>query len=204
MEIHSWCGWRWEFTPTLCRPRVFTRRQRVLVRGLTIRCNVNKITRSGGSVKFKINNVPVMKQWDYEPTGHWPKIIAIHATKSWQPRVKTQHLNQSQGWFYVCARTMRDVLQSNAISHWLGADLESALSRERWSLSSTLNTFQPRQDGRQFADNYFIFCYEKGCIFIEISLKFNPKSPINNKPTLVQIMTWRRSGDKSLSEPMVA
>ena len=99
---------------------------------------------------------------------------------------------------------MRDVLQSNAVSHWLGADLESALSRERWSLSSTLNTFRPRQDGRQFADNNFnfIFCYEKVCIFIEISLKFNPKSPI--KPTLVQIMTWRRSGDKSLSEPMVA
>ena len=30
------------------------------------------------------------------------------------------------------------------------------------------------------------------------------KSPINNKPVLVQIMAWRRSGDKPLSEPMMA
>ena len=38
---------------------------------------------------------------------------------------------------------------------------------------------------------------------IKISLKFVPKGPINNIPTLVQIMTWRRPGDKPLSEPMM-
>ena len=36
-----------------------------------------------------------------------------------------------------------------------------------------------------------------------ISLKFVPKGPINNNPALVQIMAWRRSGDKPLSEPMM-
>ena len=30
-----------------------------------------------------------------------------------------------------------------------------------------------------------------------------PKSPINNIPTLIQIMAWRQSGDKPLSEPML-
>ena len=30
-----------------------------------------------------------------------------------------------------------------------------------------------------------------------------PKSPINNIPALVQIMAWRRLGDKPLSEPMM-
>ena len=40
-------------------------------------------------------------------------------------------------------------------------------------------------------------------ISIKISLKFVPKGPINNIPALVQIMTWRRSGDKPLSEPMI-
>ena len=35
------------------------------------------------------------------------------------------------------------------------------------------------------------------------SLKFVPKGPINNYPSLVQIMAWRRSGDKPLSEPMM-
>ena len=36
---------------------------------------------------------------------------------------------------------------------------------------------------------------------IKISLKFVPRGPINNIPALVQIMAWRQSGDKPLSEP---
>ena len=37
-----------------------------------------------------------------------------------------------------------------------------------------------------------------------ISLKYVRKGPIYNNPALVQIMVWRRIGDKSLSEPMMA
>ena len=40
-------------------------------------------------------------------------------------------------------------------------------------------------------------------ISIEYSLKFVAKGPINNIPALVQIMPWRRPGDKSLSETML-
>ena len=36
-----------------------------------------------------------------------------------------------------------------------------------------------------------------------MSLKFVPKVRINNIPSLVQIMAWRRPGDKPLSEPMM-
>ena len=36
---------------------------------------------------------------------------------------------------------------------------------------------------------------------IRITLKFVPKGPIDNNPALVQIMAWRRPGDKPLSEP---
>ena len=39
------------------------------------------------------------------------------------------------------------------------------------------------------------------CISINISLKFIPKGPIDNKPLLVQIMAWCRKGDKPSSEP---
>ena len=39
---------------------------------------------------------------------------------------------------------------------------------------------------------------------MKIALKFISQGPINNIPALVQIMAWRRSGDKPLSEPMVA
>ena len=36
-----------------------------------------------------------------------------------------------------------------------------------------------------------------------MSLKYVPRGPTNNFPALVQIMTWRRPGDKPLSEPMM-
>ena len=67
------------------------------------------------------------------------------------------------------------------------------------------NTLRPRQDGRHFADDIFkcIFLNENVWIPIKISLKFVPKGPINNIPAMVQIMAWRRPGDKPLSEPMV-
>ena len=35
------------------------------------------------------------------------------------------------------------------------------------------------------------------------SLKPVPKGPINNVPALVQILAWRRTGDKPLFEPMM-
>ena len=66
-----------------------------------------------------------------------------------------------------------------------------------------INTLRPRRNGQYFRDNIFerIFFNENVCISIEISLKFVAKGPINNIPSLVQIMDWRRPGDKSLSEP---
>ena len=48
------------------------------------------------------------------------------------------------------------------------------------------------------------FSWMKMCEFrLRISLKFVPKVPINNIQSLVQIMAWRRPGDKPLSEGMV-
>ena len=38
---------------------------------------------------------------------------------------------------------------------------------------------------------------------IRISMKFVPTGPVNDIPALVQIVAWRRSGDKPLSEPMM-
>ena len=49
----------------------------------------------------------------------------------------------------------------------------------------------------------WIFLNENIGISIKISLKFVPKVPISNIPALVQIMAWRRPGDKPLSEPMM-
>ena len=68
-----------------------------------------------------------------------------------------------------------------------------------------VNTLRPRQNGRLFPDDVFkcIFLNGNVWISIKISLKFVPKCPINNIPALVQIMAWRRPGDKPLSEPMM-
>ena len=48
-----------------------------------------------------------------------------------------------------------------------------------------------------------ISLHEKFCILIQISLKFVCKGPIDNKWALVQVMAWRWTGDKPLSEPML-
>ena len=64
-----------------------------------------------------------------------------------------------------------------------------------------VHTLRRRQHGRHFADDTFkhIFLNENVRILIRISLKFVPKGPINNIQSLVQIMAWRRPGDKPLS-----
>ena len=58
---------------------------------------------------------------------------------------------------------------------------------------------------RHFSDGIFkhIFLNENVRISIKIPLKFVPKGPINNIPPLVQIMAWRRLGDRPLSETMI-
>ena len=68
-----------------------------------------------------------------------------------------------------------------------------------------INSLKPRQDGRHFPDDIFkcILLNENVSIAIKMSLKFVPEGPINNIPALVQIMAWRRPGDKPLSEPMM-
>ena len=55
------------------------------------------------------------------------------------------------------------------------------------------------------ADDIFksIFLNENIWISIKISLKFVPKGPINNIPALAEIIAWRRTSDKPLSEPMM-
>ena len=68
----------------------------------------------------------------------------------------------------------------------------------------SFNTLRPRQNGRHFPDDISkcIFLNENVLISMKISLKFVPKGQINNIPALVQIIAWRRPGDKPLSNPV--
>ena len=67
------------------------------------------------------------------------------------------------------------------------------------------NSSPPAQNGHLFTYYIFrcIFMNEKFYILITISLKFVPKGSIHKNPALIQIMAWRRIGDKPLSEPML-
>ena len=67
-----------------------------------------------------------------------------------------------------------------------------------------VNTLRPRKNDHHFQDIFkCIFLNENIWISIKISLKFVPNDLIKNIPALLQMMAWRRSGDKPLSERMV-
>ena len=49
----------------------------------------------------------------------------------------------------------------------------------------------------------YIFLNENDRILIQISLKYVPRSSIDNKSALVQVMVWCRTGNKPFPEPMM-
>ena len=69
----------------------------------------------------------------------------------------------------------------------------------------SFNTLRLRLNGRYDPDDMLKCIFLNGTISISIksSLKYVPKGTINNIPVLVQIMTFRRSGYKPLSELMM-
>ena len=72
-------------------------------------------------------------------------------------------------------------------------------------VTTRFNTLRPRQNDRHFADDSFkcIFLEENFRIVIKNSLKYVPLGLIENKTALVQIVAWRRIGDKPLSEAIL-
>ena len=64
-----------------------------------------------------------------------------------------------------------------------------------------INTLRPRQDGRHFPDDILnsFSCMKIVVFWLKFHWNLFPKvggGPINNKSSLVQIKTWRRSDDK--------
>ena len=115
--------------------------------------------------------------------------------------IRDCHITSIMG--ITCRRLMScrgHVLDVNVTHNWFQQ------SHLRGTLPQLFNTLRPRQKGRHFADDIVkcIFLNENVWISINISLRFVPRGPIDNIPALVQIMAWRRPGDKPLSEPMMA
>ena len=72
-------------------------------------------------------------------------------------------------------------------------------------LYDLMNSSPTGQNGRHFANDIFkwIFFNENCGISIKNLLKYVHKVPIDNNLALDQIMAWRQTGDKPLSEPML-
>ena len=67
------------------------------------------------------------------------------------------------------------------------------------------STHWGRDEGPPFRRRHFRTHFLNDNIWIsnKITRKFVSKGPINNIPALVQIVAWRRPGDKPLFEPMM-
>ena len=93
--------------------------------------------------------------------------------------------------------------QSFALFWFIVASVGIAI-RDLFFISFRVTSLEPMHScyvpRRHFQVHFF---NENVWIPTKISLKFLPKGAITNIPALVQVMAWRRSGDKPLSEPMV-
>ena len=142
-------------------------------------------------------NLQTAKDCQQHPSDMFDACHGKNFTASWN------HDN----WLSM-AREFQQQYPRNLLS---GGDIPRAAAQQiSWVLlppncDQSLNTLSPRWNGRFFVDNIFtcIFLNENVWISIEISLKFAPNGPINTIPSLVQIMVWRPSGTKPLSEPMM-
>ena len=79
---------------------------------------------------------------------------------------------------------------------WLKLNLEATVFLSHFPLDKMAATL---------ADDNFkcFFLNENNRVWNWFSLKCVPRSPIDNKPVLVQVMAWRQTGNKPLSEPML-
>ena len=103
-----------------------------------------------------------------------------------------------------------------SIHHWEPYSHKSKpVKQSAWFLPETpsqnqkrltnFNKLQLRQNGHNFADNIFkCICFtENLCILIKISLKFIPKSLIDNNLACVQVMAWCQTCIRPLLEPVM-
>ena len=129
--------------------------------------------------------------------GQWHGALMLSLICTWKNGwVNKRHAGDVRNHVADCDITV--MVQSPRV---ITIQLNLSVSSAKW----WFNTLRPRQNGRDFSDDIFrrFFLNKNIWIPIKISLKFVPKGSINNIPALVQIMAWRRPGDKPLSEPMM-
>ena len=105
---------------------------------------------------------------------------------------------------------LRNAIFKNASNHWCTTALVLGIKTRRRQVESWL-VQKLTHWGRHFEAAVFQTIFSNGFprmkiyeMSIKFSLKYVPSGPINNIPALVETISWRRLGDKRLSEPMMA
>ena len=170
-----------------------------------------------GKVKFFFKNENYWLISLYENNDKalwmWPLLCWIWMIVLWLLIHSIIHTSLLWWLCLSCVNELKifDIRQNTLLWHYIYSILCEICSWICWALLClgciiVHNTLRPRQNGCHFLDDIFkcIFLNENIYISIKISLKVVPQGPINNIPGLIQIMAWRLTGDKPLSEPILA
>ena len=120
-----------------------------------------------------------MLEAEFLKAFYWRNLFGF-LSKFWFQRCNQQAIiSKGNGLMFNRQQTI------NHLNQWWSASLLHI-----WIISWDLNTLRPRQNGRHFPEDIFkwIFLNESVWISINISLKFVPRGPINNIPTLIQVL----------------
>ena len=107
------------------------------------------------------------------------------------------------GWWLLMARCLVGISTSTTmvLTFW---SLTSYLALSSWFCIIQLSHWAKTKWLPIYKDILkCIFLNENVWIWIIISHKFGPWSPVTNIPALVQIMAWPWPGDRSLSQPVM-
>ena len=103
--------------------------------------------------------------------------------------------------FKLLTKRLRSSVRHKTLEYIRGKPITDAT----WSPGMSFTHLPLDKMSTILADGIFksIFMNENYRILIQISLKSVPRSPISNKPALIQVMAWCRTGPKPLPEPMM-
>ena len=114
---------------------------------------------------------------------------------------KDHHFNCN---FFLITVFYNQICVGYKLGLWVKSELMLSFISVKWnpSIPIMIDTLRPRQNGRHFTDYFFncIFLNENVWVSIKISLKCVPESTVYKKSSLVQVMTWRRTGAKPFPE----
>ena len=143
-------------------------------------------------------------------TSIWRKRMSS-TTTLWRTQLcyLVRRILSSTLWRSQLCYLVRSILSSIFCDRSLSAILRLILATDLkcvllcYHSCPSLTDLRPRQNGRLFADDIFKGIFLNENFWLLNKLKYVPKGLINNMAALVQIMAWRQTGDKTVSEAML-